>query len=225
MVKYYFLIVTFFAISGLSAQIMDCPTKKQKGYSCGNVDENILETINQENYAIKTHFNIRLVSKFAKDSDNERARKILELCQKVLNDNDFWNALENYKGYKYAVYENDKGKRQISGAEIVNCLINGNPDNTSRPLVVDISLDIVLYGVPFKTPFESAVAKEIGDGKIYNKKWFFRGEPIEDIGSNWVHEFSHSKGLTHCYYCHEERDYSVPYVINRIFVEVAKKYI
>jgi hypothetical protein len=204
---------------------MDCPSKDQKRYSCGNVNENILGTINRKGYEIMSHFNIRLVSHFEKDSDKERATKIVELCNKVLNDKDFWNALENYKGYKYAVFENDQGIQQISGAKIVNCLINSNPMDTSRPLEVDIPLDIELYGMIFKTPFESAVAKEIGDGKIYNKKWFFRGSSILDIGSNWIHEFSHSKGLKHCYYCHEARDYSVPYVINRIFIEVAKKYI
>lgn len=225
MIKHYFLIVTFFTSLGLSAQTLDCPTKNQKGYTCGYVKENILETINRESFEITTHFNLKLVSQFAKVSDNERAGKILELCQKVLNDNDFWNALENYRGYKYAVHSNDKGKRQISSIEIVNCLINGNPDDTTRPLENYIQLDIKLYGASFKTPFETAVAKEIGDGKIYNKKWFFRGASIEEIGSNWIHEFSHSKGLSHCYYCHEERDYSVPYVINRIFVEVARKYI
>ncbi len=214
----------FFSLS-LFAQLMDCPTKNQKRYTCGNVDENILETINRKDYDVKSHFNVRLVSHFGKDSDNERAAKIVELCNKVLNDKDFWNAIENYKRYKYAVFENDKGKQPISGTQIVNCLINGTPGDSSRPLEVDIALDIELYGPIFKTIFESAVGKEIGDGKIYNKKWFFRNSSIDDIGSNWIHEFSHSKGLQHCYYCHEERDYSVPYVINRVFIEVAKKYI
>lgn len=224
MIKYFSFTVLFF-FSSLSAQIMNCPTKNQKGYSCGNVNEKILETIDRKDYEIKSHFNVRIVSKFAKDSDNQRASKIVELCNKVLNDKDFWNALENYKGYKYAVFENERGKQQISGVQIVNCLINGNPEDTSRPLEVDVPLDIELYGASFKTPFESALAKEIGDGKIYNKKWFFRGSSIDHIGSNWIHEFSHRQGLKHCYYCHEERDYSVPYVINRIFTEVAKKYL
>ncbi len=225
MKKYFCFAVTIFISFSLSAQIMDCPTENQKRYSCGDVKENILETVNRKDYIIKSHFNVRLVSHFRKDSDNERATKIVELCNMVLNEVDFWNALENYKGYRYAVFEDDNGKQQISGNQIVNCLINGNPKDTTRPLEVDIPLDIELYGASFKTFFESAVAKEIGDGKIYNKKWFFRGSTIDDIGSNWIHEFSHSKGLKHCYYCHEERDYSVPYVINRIFVEVAKKYI
>lgn len=225
MVKYFCLIVTLFVSSSLSAQILECPTKNQKEYSCGKVNENILETINRKDYEIKTQFKVRLVSKFVKDIDNKRATKIIELCNKVLNDNDFWNAVENYKGYKYAVFENDKGKQPISGRQIVNCLINGNPENTSRPLEVVIALNIKLYGASFKTPFESAIAKEIGDGKIYNKRWFFQGSMIENVGSNWIHEFSHIKGLKHCYYCHEARDYSVPYVINRIFIEIAKKHI
>ncbi len=225
MIKYYFLAMTIFVSFSLSAQIMDCPNGNQKGYSCGNVNENILETLNRKDYVIKSHFNVKLVSRLRKDNDNYRAIKIIELCQKVLNDADFWNALENYKGYRYAVFENAQGKQQISGSQIVNCLINGDPNDSIRSLEVVIPLDIQLYGASFKTIFESAVAKEIGDGKIYNKKWFFRGSSIDDIGSNWIHEFSHSKGLKHCFYCNEERDYSIPYVINRIFTEVAKKYI
>ncbi len=225
MIKHFCLAVTICVSLDLSAQIVECPNENQKGYSCGNIKENILETLNLKDYTIKSHFNVRLASKFRRVSDNERAIKIIELCNKVLNDVDFWNALENYKGYRYAVFENSQGKQHISGSQIVNCLINGYPQDTTRPLEVNLALDIELYGASFKTPFESAVAKEIGDGKIYNKKWFFRGSSLDYIGSNWIHEFSHSKGLKHCYYCHEERDYSIPYVLNRIFTEVAKKYI
>lgn len=219
------LIITLFVCFSLYGQIMDCPANNQKGYKCGNVEEKILETIARNDYEMKSHFIVRLLNPLRKDSDNERAAKIIELCNKVLNDKDFWNALENYKGYKYAVFENNSGKRSISGVQIINSLINGSPDDPSRPSKVDIPVDLELYGASFRMPFETALAKEIGDGKIYNKRWFFRGSSIDYIGSNWIHEFSHSKGLKHCYYCHEERDYSIPYVINRIFVEVAKKYI
>lgn len=172
---------------------------------------------------MKSHFNVRLVNSFDSQSDIDRANKIITLCNQVLNDSDFWNALEHYNNYKYPIFETAQGKRQISGIQIINALINGNPDDLNRPLEVDINLTIELYGLAFKTLFESAVAKEIGDGKIYNKKWFFKNFPIDEIGSNWIHEFSHTKGLIHCCYCNQERDYSIPYVINRIFSEVAKK--
>ena len=224
MKKQVYLVLIFFVSCRLSAQIVDCPTKDQRDYSCGNVHENVMNGINREGYEIKSHFNIYLKKPFARQNDNDIAVKVIALCNQVLNDPDFWNALEHYSNYKYAVFESANGKQQIAGIQIVNCLINGSPDDNVRPLMVDIPLEVELYGPFIKTFFESAVAKEVGDGKIYNKRWFFRGASYQDIGSNWIHEFAHIKGLKHCYYCSIERDFSIPYVINRIFSEVAKKY-
>ncbi|MET0465872.1 MAG: hypothetical protein ABW007_22105 [Chitinophagaceae bacterium] len=225
MKKNIYLLFIIFLCFDSAAQVIDCPDRNQKDYNCGNIEENILATIDRKGYTMNSHFTVSLSSTFSKDSDNRRGAEVTDLCNKVLNDPDFWNALEHYRGYRYAVFENAQGKREITGAQIINSLINGNPNDSSRPSKVNIMLNIELYGMSIKTPFESAVAKEIGDGKIYNKKWFFRKSSIADIGSNWLHEFSHSKGVSHCYYCHQERDYSIPYVINRIFVEVAQKYL
>ena len=224
MKKLLLLLLLFVSAGTLCAQIKDCTDRSQKNYSCGDVEETILNRVLQQEYKMDSKFIVKLVTVFKKEEDQERSQEIATLCTKVLNDASFWNALENYDRYQYAVFEENGIKREIAGREIVNCLLNGTPDDNSRPAAVTISLDIALYGLSFKTFFETAVAKEIGDGKIYNKKWFFRSSSIEDIGSNWIHEFSHSKGLKHCYYCNEDRDYSIPYVINRIFVEVAKKY-
>lgn len=215
------ILITFQSVG----QIKPCPDGRQKKYTCGVVEENILDRLPKTNSPIQTVFVAKLTSSFKKEKDQLRAEKIVALCNKVLNDPDFWHAIEYYDNYKYAVYQSKSGPRKIAGVEIINCLINGAPDNKTRPERMEVPFDIKLYGASFKFPFESAVAKEIGDGKIYNKRWFFRHSGMDEVGSNWMHEFSHSKDLIHCYYCHEERDYSIPYVINRIFVEVAKKYV
>ncbi len=202
------------------------PDRNKKKYHCGQVQENILKNLDNANYQMPTKFKIKLKANFSKKRDIEKAKKVVELCNKVLNDVDFWNALENYKSYRHTVWKCSNKQQVVSGKQIVNCLINAYPNDYARPqeMLVEINLD--LYGLGFKFPFiEKALAKEVGDGKIYNKKWFFREYPIEEIGSNWIHEFSHIQGIYHRYDCSEERDYSIPYVINRIFVEVAKKYL
>ncbi|HBF21696.1 MAG: hypothetical protein CMI36_14900 [Owenweeksia sp.] len=216
------VLISLFAI----AQNQPCPQKNQKGYACGQVEEQILSQLQDTDYEMPTTFKVMVAADFKKETDTERANQVAALCTKVLNDPDFWNALENYGHYRYTLWKGKEGKeRVIEGSQIVNSLINGHPNDSSRPLELVINLNIELYGMGFRFPFfEKALAKEIGDGKIYNKKWFFRKFSIEAIGSNWIHEFSHSQGLSHCYYCDENRDYSIPYVINRIFMEVSSKY-
>lgn len=218
------ILLIFIPLSSI-AQNPPCPKKNQKRYKCSLIKEDILSKLENTNYQMPTKFKIKLVSNFTKKKDIEKVNKVVLICHKVLNDPDFWNALENYGSYKYSVWKQKDQSQVVQGVQIINSLINGNPNNSARPAERIISLNLELYGLGFKFPFfEKALAKEIGDGKIYNKKWFFRKYSIAAIGSNWIHEFSHSQGLSHCYYCDKNRDYSIPYVINRIFVEVAKKY-
>lgn len=223
---YYWLILMFCLPALLHAQDPPCPKKNQKNYICGEVKEDILASLVNSNYKFGTKIKVNLSSKFKRSSDKIKADSILLLCERVLNDKDFWKALENYKTYKTTVWRDSTSEMVISGKQIVNSLLNGNPNNNARPEELTITLKVKLYGFGFKFPFfEKALAKEIGDSVIYNKKWFFRKYTQEQIGSNWVHEFSHIQGLKHCFHCDENRDYSIPYVINRIFIEVAKKYI
>lgn len=223
--KHLGILLLLSAYLQVTAQIKECPKSNQKHYRCENVVETILDQTVPRGYQMNCHFNVRLKNSFDNKSDTDKANQVVALCNQVLNDRDFWYAVENYRNYKYTVFEDKDGKHQVSGMQIVNCLINGTPNDSSRPTELDVSLTVQLYGLPFATFFESALAKEVGDGIIYNKRWFFKNYSVSDIGSNWIHEFSHSKGLTHCYYCNEDRDFSVPYVINRIFDEVARKYI
>jgi hypothetical protein len=219
------ILMSFLIYFNVSSQSPDCPLKSQRGYKCGVVDEKILDRLNTIEYTMPTKFNLTLENTFKSSKDQIKAEAILDLCNKVLNDSDFWKALEHYDKYKYTVWGANDIRRVVNGMEIVNALINGNPNDDSRPDKINISINIKLYGLSFKTPFETAVAKEINDGNIYNKKWFFRGFPIQKIGSNWIHEYSHTMQFRHCHYCNEARDYSIPYVINRIFEEVAQKYL
>ena len=62
-----------------------------------------------------------------------------------------------------------------------------------------------------------------GGGVLLNKKWFFRRSDPEQIASNWAHEISHGMGLRHPYEASDGRDQSIPYVINQIFLDVARE--
>jgi len=212
-------------LSYAQAQSNACPVKSQKNYCCGEVDERILERLAGIDYTMETHFQTSVAHTFKRKADYDKALKVANLCEQVLNDPDFWKALEYYDRYQYTFWQSGDHERQISGRQIVNCMLHGTPDDAKPLEELKIYFDVKLYALGFKTPIEKAVAKEVGDGKIYNKKWFFRKESIASIGSNWMHEFAHSKGIKHCFYCSEARDYSIPYVINRIFSEVAQKYI
>lgn len=222
--------ITLFIIALISLSIYgqknECPVKKDKNYKCGNIVENVFEGISNNNYQLQTKFNITVNQKFKRKIDRKRAEKIITLVNKVMNDSDFWKALSYYKNYKYSKWSNrlNDDWLNISGEEIVNALINGDPKNKNRPDEINLELEVRLYGLSFATPFETAVAKE-ENGIVYNKRWFFRKDSISNIGSNWVHEIAHSKGIRHCFNCNQERDYSIPYVINRIFKQVAKKYL
>jgi len=205
-----------------------CPSKSERGYKCGNVKEDILSGLAGIEYSFDANVTVTLDdTKLRKSKDRVKAQKVLKLVNQVLNDADFWKALEHYNRYQFAKWSkkfNDTWT-VLEKDKITNAFIHGDPNNSERPSQISIEAKIRLYGSSFQWPGEIARAKEIGDGYIYNKKWFFRDYSIVEIGSNWVHELSHSKGFRHCRKCHKERDYSVPYVINRIFKEVAKKYV
>lgn len=205
----------------------DCPSKSDKDYACGNVQEKILAPLEDYVFEIRTNFNVELNTDFRRRKDSIKAQKVLKLVNQVLNDNDFWKTLRHYQNYQYPRWSqklNDDWTI-VSNDQIINAFINKDPDNKSRPDRIDLDIAIKLYGLSFKTFFESAVAKDGGNGKVYNKRWFFRKYSVVDVGSNWVHEIAHSRGFRHCFKCNEERDYSIPYVINRIFKEVAQKYV
>ena len=202
-----------------------CPPKPQKNYACGNIKEEILPRLESIDYTWDTQIAVEIQQNFKKQKDIQKAEKVAQLVQLVLNDADFWKALEHYDNYQYAKWSEKLGDtwQPISTKEITNSMLNGHPADTSRAALKTEMFSIRLYGGPFKWPRERAIAK-FENGHIYNKKWFFRSASIEKIGSNWVHEYSHFKGIRHCFNCNEERDYSISYVINRIFIEVAQKY-
>jgi hypothetical protein len=220
-----FLILSIvFPLFGLTQN--GCPERSDRNYKCGNIEESILPRLTDIVFSLETEFEFKLNSTFNRKKDQDRAEEILKLVNQVINDPDFWKALEHYDRYQYSKWSKSLKDNwiDITGKQITNCMINGNPESDVRPKRVSVDLNVKLYGLSFATPFESAVAKEVGDGTIYNKRWFFRKHSKEAIGSNWIHEFAHSQGIRHCFKCNEARDYSIPYVINRIFKEVAQKY-
>ena len=203
-----------------------CPSESQNNYKCGKITESILPDYENLEFEFSTKLVLELDHNLKRKKDIQKAQKVIELINKVLNDQDFWKALENYKNYKFTKWSNELNDtwEPINKKEITNSFLNGNPTNNSRPNLKEETIFFKLYGNSFKWPyFETAIAKV--EGKyVCNKKWFFRKDSIKNIASNWVHEFSHLKGIRHCFACNHERDYSIPYVINRIFIEVANKY-
>src|SRR6476620_2487626 len=135
MKKAFYLIFAISSAMNTFAQISPCPTKNQRRYSCGNVQENTLNRLVDTTYKMKSRFIVSLGNSFENSEDNNRAANIITLCNQVLNDRLFWNALVHYDRYRYAVFEDKDGKHQITGEQIVNCLINGSPQDNGRPEV------------------------------------------------------------------------------------------
>jgi len=212
--KKLFIYLLIFASFSVFSQKNGCPSKSQKNYSCGNISEDVFENILEVDYEMPTKFNVSVNHNFKRKKDILRAKEINELVSKVLNDNDFWKALRYYNNYRFSKWSKNLNDdwEVIRDKEIVNTLINGNPKNDDRPKNINLVIDLELYGWSFRKPFETSVGRE-GNGVVYNKKWFFRKDTLDNIGSNWIHEIAHSKGLRHCFECNEERDYSIPYVI------------
>lgn len=202
-----------------------CPTDADKNYQCGNIEETILERLDHLDYTWKPKIVVDLQHNFTRSKDIQRAEAVAQLVEQVLNDSDFWKAVEHYDHYTFAKWSLQFTDlwQPIAQQDITNALLNGDPKNDRRATQQTERFIVRLYGRSFKWRWENAIGKVKGN-KIYTKKWFFRKSSIAEIGSNWVHEWSHLKGLRHCRKCHKARDYSVPYVINRIFMEIAQKY-
>lgn len=224
--KKLFILLVLIPLLHFGQDSNGCFDKPRKDFICGNITEQILPRLVSVDYEFNTTIEITLKSKLKKERDRNKAEKVIVLINQVLNDSDFWKALEHYDNYQFAKWSKNFNDiwQEISKSQITNSLLNGHPEDSSRLEKYTFDIKVKLYGPTFKTFVESAVAKEVGDGIIYNKRWFYRKNSIETIASNWVHEISHSKGLRHCFNCDENRDYSVPYTINRIFKEVAQKY-
>lgn len=202
-----------------------CPNDSDTEYRCGNVQERILPRLDSLSYTWTTQITVQLKHRFKRKKNIQRAEQAAQLVEQVLNDPDFWKAVEHYDRYAFSKWSpqlNDPWQ-PIAQQEITNALLNGNPSDSSRPAQQTEVFYIQLYGGSNKFFWETAIGRVNGQ-RIDNKRWFFKKASIRDIASNWVHEWSHIKGLRHCFKCHRERDYSVSYVINRIFLEVAEKY-
>ncbi|KAA3622140.1 MAG: hypothetical protein DWQ02_26540 [Bacteroidetes bacterium] len=213
-------------IVSISQNKNGCPPKSVKNHKCGNIQEDFKLDTTSEIYLMETFFEVRLKNKLKKEEDNIIAGRCIDLLNNVINDSDFWNLIYQYKKYEFAKWSQNLNDQwlEIDNKQILNTLVNGNPDNNERPDTVIIEIELNLYGSPIKMPKETVIGKHANGNKIFNKRWFFRNRSTKRIASNWMHEITHSKGLRHCFYCNQQRDYSVPYVINRIFSEVSKKY-
>lgn len=224
MVTIFFIAIVSFSVA---AQREGCPEKDQKNYACGNVEERIIENLPDRSFEWNTTVSIQLKHSLKKSKQKRKAKQVLALVDSVLNDADFWRALRDYPDYRFAKWSEklDTTWRELKGEEIIQAMLNKDPWNSSVPKQLNLNVTLKLYGPAIKTPFETAIGKDGGNGTIMNKRWFFRGSSIIAIGSNWAHEIAHGRGFRHCSVCHEERDYSVPYVVNRIFREIAERYI
>lgn len=191
--------------------------QNDRSYKCGKVVERNLESIQvqQVNGSNSTSYDVSFeVLNVVKDPIMEKIIKCKPLLEKVMNDPRFWMVLTSYEKYQDVRWTGDGffgNARTIPVDSIQLAFMNEwNPKIT-----------LATYGSAIKFPWSTANAYTTApNGTIKIKRYYAKSATVVQLAGTILHELFHIRGFIHQPHCSEKRDYSVPYVVDRVFEEI-----
>ncbi len=165
------------------------------------------------NQAFTFDTNILMIN--MKVSQEEKVRTAAELIQKVIATDEFRKRVLNhtYKGKKTFV---DNGG--YTNAQIYQKILDG-AETLQRAKNNTMDLEVELYYQASSTIGYTYVSTK----RIYMNTKYFNTYKAYQVASNMMHEWLHKVGFGHAFSYSTSRDYSVPYAIGYLILELAGK--
>lgn len=169
---------------------------------------------------VNQHLSVDVFLRDFNESDKEKVDNAAIILEKVMNSQEFKNAVLNftYKGKNEFIDNNG-----MTNLEIYNHLMTG-AENLMPESVGVMNFDLSLY--KSKNPWSKVKGYTTQDSmKIYINKKYFRlsSWTSVDVAGNMAHEWVHKMGFGHDYRDNAERPSSVPYAIGYIVIDIARQ--
>lgn len=165
---------------------------------------------------MKTKIIINKLFKFNKRWKIRKAKRVVNLMNKVLNSENFKREILDYEftDRRYRQSRSDQFREIIDNNEIYDILMKGYEQNSSEGNDYTWKLNIKLGR------FLRQVGRREGN-LIITQNWFFKKNNNDyKVAAHWIHEYSHVLGFHHDYEKTERRKDSIPYALGTIVEKV-----
>lgn len=146
-------------------------------------------------------------------SQQEKVLAAIEMIKRIIKTKEFKDRVYNFTYNKKRQFVDNKG---LSNEKIYQILING-----AETLVPDVDnemdLDLELYTSNFTSTVGYTYPNVI---RIWMNTKYFNTYTVAQVAGNVFHEWTHKLGFDHASSYSKARDYSVPYGLGYLMVEL-----
>jgi hypothetical protein len=151
-----------------------------------------------------------------KPHEEEKVLKAIEIIKAVISSQEFKQRVLNFEFSGKKQFVDNQG---LSNEEIYFKLLQGSESLTPET-DHEMDLELELY-FSHRNTVGYTYPEEL---KIWMNKKFFNFYTPAEVAANLFHEWTHKLGFTHSFRYNKARDFSVPYGLGYLILELGRKY-